>query len=183
MAEGDDHAEGFSAREGERGGDSSRRSCASPGESSGRDGRHPRCSARKGRSADDEGKIEEELKQSAAKDELLAEQLRSGETEKTAAEAEMKRLRTQNEQWRKATEALDWRIPASGARHRWLERKRGSGTRLVFHVCVCLAISGRRKLRANKSWLGAPACAHTFLLFSSEKFKSIKICTQKRNKK
>ncbi|KAG6484074.1 interactor of constitutive active ROPs 1-like [Zingiber officinale] len=49
--------------------------------------------------------VEEEMKQSAAKEELLAEQLRTAETEKTSAEAEMKRLRTQNEQWRKATEA------------------------------------------------------------------------------
>lgn len=89
--------------QGERGGDSSRSSCASPGESSVRDGRHPRCGAHKGRSADDEGKIggggaETKRGQGRAR---LAEQLRSAETEKTAAKAETKRLRTQNEQWRK----------------------------------------------------------------------------------
>ncbi|KAG6505083.1 hypothetical protein ZIOFF_037431 [Zingiber officinale] len=48
---------------------------------------------------------EEELKQRTVKAELLTEQLSSAEREKTAAEAEMKRLRAQNEQWRKAAEA------------------------------------------------------------------------------
>lgn len=49
--------------------------------------------------------VEEELQQRTVKAELLTEQLRSAEREKTEAEAETKRLRTQNEQWRKAAEA------------------------------------------------------------------------------
>ncbi|CAL9065046.1 unnamed protein product [Musa banksii] len=48
---------------------------------------------------------EEELKESRAKAGRLAEQLEAAEGAKAALEAEMKRLRVQTEQWRKAAEA------------------------------------------------------------------------------
>ncbi|THU64735.1 hypothetical protein C4D60_Mb01t29560 [Musa balbisiana] len=48
---------------------------------------------------------EEELKESRAKAGRLAEQLETAEGAKAALEAEMKRLRVQTEQWRKAAEA------------------------------------------------------------------------------
>ncbi|WOK98531.1 interactor of constitutive active ROPs 4-like isoform X2 [Canna indica] len=49
--------------------------------------------------------MDEELKESRAKAERLAEQLEAAERTKTTLEAEMKRLKVQTEQWRKAAEA------------------------------------------------------------------------------
>ncbi|RWW03867.1 hypothetical protein GW17_00032942 [Ensete ventricosum] len=51
------------------------------------------------------GSVEEELKESRAKADELAEQLEAAEGAKAALETEMKRLRVQTEQWRKAAEA------------------------------------------------------------------------------
>nr|XP_010911053.2 interactor of constitutive active ROPs 4 [Elaeis guineensis] len=51
------------------------------------------------------GSVEEELKESQAKMERLGEQLETLEETRAALEAEMKRLRVQTEQWRKAAEA------------------------------------------------------------------------------
>ncbi|URE05649.1 Interactor of constitutive active ROPs [Musa troglodytarum] len=51
------------------------------------------------------GSVEGELKESRAKADELAEQLEAAEGAKAALETEMKRLRVQTEQWRKAAEA------------------------------------------------------------------------------
>ncbi|CAL9076582.1 unnamed protein product [Musa acuminata var. zebrina] len=57
---------------------------------------------------------EEELKASRAKADRLAEQLEAAEGAKTALEAEMRRLRAQTEQWRKAAEAGAAALDAEG---------------------------------------------------------------------
>ncbi|WOK97896.1 interactor of constitutive active ROPs 4-like [Canna indica] len=65
-------------------------------------------SAARAREAELMGKLnsmEKELQQSRAKAQRLAEQLEAAETAKAALETEMKRLRVQTEQWRKAAEA------------------------------------------------------------------------------
>ncbi|XP_008811260.2 interactor of constitutive active ROPs 1 [Phoenix dactylifera] len=51
------------------------------------------------------GSAEEELRESRAKAERLQEKLEAAEGARTTLEAEMKRLRVQTEQWRKAAEA------------------------------------------------------------------------------
>ncbi|RZR91474.1 hypothetical protein BHM03_00019589 [Ensete ventricosum] len=57
---------------------------------------------------------EEELKESRTKADRLAEQLEAAEGAKAALEAEMRRLRAQTEQWRKAAEAGAAALDAEG---------------------------------------------------------------------
>ncbi|VAH64072.1 unnamed protein product [Triticum turgidum subsp. durum] len=49
--------------------------------------------------------IEQELKENAAREARMGEQLRASEAAREALDAEMRRLRVQTEQWRKAAEA------------------------------------------------------------------------------